>query len=110
MKFISIEQKDPNQPSKRGKIMDWDEGVVVNLQLGKGQKIPPHHTGNTTLVVAQKGHVLFTVEGVTNELVPGTLLLMDPNEEHELEAVEDSSLFVIKMGTEVPKNCLDNQK
>lgn len=108
MKFLTIDQKDPNQPSKRGKVLDWDGGAVMHLQLDKGQKIPPHHTAETTLVVIREGHVLFSIAGTTKELIPGTLLLMDPNEEHALEAVEPSSLLVIKMGTKNLKTCLDN--
>jgi quercetin dioxygenase-like cupin family protein len=108
MKFLTIDEKDPNQPSKRGKVLDWNGGAVVHLQLDKGQKIPPHRTVDTTLVVIRKGHVLFTIEGNTKELIPGTLLLMEPNEEHSLDAVEQSSLLVIKMGSQTPKNCLDN--
>jgi quercetin dioxygenase-like cupin family protein len=101
MKFIAMDE------TQKGKVMDWEDGAVVHLKLDKGQKIPPHHTNHTTLVVIRKGHVLFTVEENTKQLIPGTLLLMEPNEEHSLEALEDSSIFVIKMGTKDPKNCLD---
>lgn len=102
MKFLTID------PSKKGKVFDWDGGAVIHLQLDKGQKIPPHQTKETTLVVIREGHVLFTIAGTTKELIPGTLLLMDPNEEHSLEAVEESSIFVIKMGSQTSRICIDN--
>lgn len=106
MKFLTLHEKSTNPSSMRSKLLDWEGGVVVHLQLEKGQKIPPHKTSQRTLVIIHRGHVHFTVEGTTKNLIPGTLLLMEPNEEHALEAVEESSLFIIKMGNEMPKNCL----
>lgn len=99
MEFMTIDNKP-------GKLLGWEEGTVLHLQLAKEQKITPHRTAHSTLVIAQKGRVLFTVEGETKELFPGTLLLMEPNEEHALEALEESSLLVIKMGTGTPNHCM----
>ncbi|MGA9175448.1 MAG: hypothetical protein WBZ33_15940, partial [Thermoactinomyces sp.] len=45
----------------RSKVLDFEQGVVVNLQLKAGKKIPRHHANCHVLVFVINGEVLFGV-------------------------------------------------
>jgi len=84
----------------RTQVLEFDQGVVVNLQLKSGKKIPRHHANCHVLVFVISGEVLFGVSDQRFHLKAGSLLHMNPYEEHEIEAIQDSSLLVIKTGSQ----------
>src|SRR5690625_5298406 len=81
------------------KILQFQEGHVINIQLKAGEGIPEHHAKEHVLIVVRKGKVVFLVEGKRVELTNNDLLSMDPLESHQLEAVEDVDLLVIKINS-----------
>lgn len=83
----------------RAKVLEFGGGVVMNLQLKAGEKVARHRTPSDAIVHVVAGRVRFGVGEKDVELVPGMLLHMDPQEEHELEAIEDASILVMKIGS-----------
>jgi quercetin dioxygenase-like cupin family protein len=88
----------------RTQVLDFDQGVVVNLQLKSGKKIPRHHANCHVLVFVISGEVLFGVSDQRFHLKAGSLLQMNPFEEHDIEAIQDASLLVIKTGSQTGCN------
>ena len=84
----------------RSKVLDYEQGVVVNLQLKAGKKIPRHHANCHVLVFVISGEVLFGVAERKFHLKAGSLLHMNPFEEHDIEAIQDSNLLVLKVGSQ----------
>lgn len=83
----------------RSKVLDFEQGVVVNLQLKAGHKIARHHANCHVLVYVISGEVWFGVEKQKHHLKEGSLLHMNPFEEHNIEAVQNSNLLVFKVGS-----------
>lgn len=92
----------------RSKVLDFEQGVVVNLQLQEGHKIPRHHANCHVLVYVVSGEVWFGVEEQRHHLKAGSLLHMNPFEEHDIEALQNSSLLVFKVGSSIGCNLNGN--
>jgi quercetin dioxygenase-like cupin family protein len=67
---------------------------VIRMVLPKGRKVPQHHAPGEITVQCLKGHVTFSVEGSPLELHAADWLFLLPNQQHELEAHEDSVVLV----------------
>lgn len=78
------------------KLFSSDEQVVVHLVLKAGQEVDRHHSPMTVVVVPIKGRVLFAGEDSEEEIIPGHVVRLNPSEPHNLKALEDSELIVIK--------------
>lgn len=70
--------------------------VITHLVLKEGQDLPRHHVPMTVVVVPIRGKILFTGEDSKEEITPGCVVRMRPDEPHDLHALEDSELMVIK--------------
>lgn len=81
---------------KIGHIFESENQVVTNLVMATGKEIPTHRAPFTVVVVPVKGRVIFKGEDFEEEIFPGTIVRMEPNEDHSLVALEDSELMVIK--------------
>lgn len=79
------------------KILQFESVEVINIQLKVGEKIPEHHAKENVLVIVRKGKFLFQVENETTELTNEQIVYIQPLENHQLEAVEDTDLLVIKI-------------
>lgn len=105
MKVAEIKQGIAGEKGiTRTQVLDFDQGVVVNLQLKSGKKIPRHHANCHVLVFVISGEVLFGVSEQQFHLKAGSLLHMNPFEEHDIEAIQDSSLLVVKTGSHTSCN------
>lgn len=94
--FETIDQL--NETSKYvKKLLQFEGNQVVNIQLKAGETIPRHHAKENVLIVVRKGKVVFKVGVEKVELTNHQLLYMEPFEDHDLEAVEDVDLLVIKI-------------
>lgn len=81
---------------KIGHIFQSENQVITNLVIEKGKTIPTHDAPYTVVVVPVKGKVVFSGENFKEEIYPGAIVRMQPNEPHSLYALEDSELMVIK--------------
>lgn len=77
-------------------LVDEDNLQVTHLQIKKGEEVPSHKSDKSVVVVIYKGKVDFTGENGSEIILPGDIIVMEPNEMHALHALEDSDLMVIK--------------
>lgn len=70
---------------------------MINIQLKQGQKISEHHAKEHVIIIVRRGNVLFTIEGQEVELTNEKILVMNPLENHDLIALEDTDLILIKV-------------
>ena len=77
-------------------LVDEENLQVTHLQIKKGEEIPSHKSDKSVVVVIYKGKVDFSGENGSEVIIPGDIIVMDPNEMHALQALEDSDLMVIK--------------
>lgn len=78
------------------RVMKQDKFDVVHMHLQKGEKVGPHHAEEESLIVVRSGKVQFIVEGKTVELTNEDILQMDPYEEREIKAIEQTDLLLLK--------------
>jgi quercetin dioxygenase-like cupin family protein len=100
MKAVKLENLLETRAMGKANVLEFSKGAVINLQLKAGQKVGRHHTPSDAIIHVVTGRVRFGVGEETVELTKDVLLHMDPKEEHELEAIEDTSLLVIKVGSD----------
>lgn len=77
-------------------LVDEENLQVTHLQIKKGEEVPSHKSDKSVVVVIYKGKVDFSGENGSEVIIPGDIIVMDPNEMHALNAIEDSDLMVIK--------------
>lgn len=83
----------------RNKVLDFDQGMVINLQIKANETIPRHHANTDVIVYVASGEVLFGVEEDQHRMKEGSLLHMKPFEKHDIQAIQDASLLVFKIGS-----------
>lgn len=79
-------------------LVDEENLQITHLQIKKGEEIPSHKSDKNVVVVIYKGRIDFTGENGSEVIVPGDIIVMEPDEMHALRALEDSDLMVIKAG------------
>ena len=77
-------------------LVDEENLQVTHLQIKKGEEVPSHKSDKSVVVVIYKGKVDFAGEKGSEIIVPGDIIVMEANEMHALNAIEDSDLMVIK--------------
>lgn len=97
MQHIQIEQLLQDKVKHAGKVAAGAGYDVMNIQLKAGESIAEHAAPGEVLIVCRKGRVKFDVEGQITELDADALLMLEPNEKHSLEAVEDCEVVVVRL-------------
>lgn len=77
-------------------ILEEENQEITHLSLKSGGDLKTHSHPWTVVVVIYKGNVDFTGENGTQTIEPGTIIRLEPGEDHSLVALEDSDLMVIK--------------
>ncbi|WP_042477527.1 cupin domain-containing protein [Bacillus ndiopicus] len=97
MQYIQVEQLLQNKVKHVGKVAVGADYDVMNIQLKTGEMVAEHSAPGEVLIVCRKGRVKFYVEGQVTELDANALLMLEPNEKHSLEAVEDCEIIVVRI-------------
>lgn len=69
---------------------------VTHLNLKKGQSTNWHAVDYSVIVIPIAGVTKFEGREDAKEIVPGDIVEMFPGEDHNVTAVEDASLIVVK--------------
>jgi quercetin dioxygenase-like cupin family protein len=79
-------------------IVETASQTVTHLVIPAGKTVPKHHVPYDVIVVPIKGKVVFgdVDHGHHEALVPGDIVKMAPGEWHDLKAVDDTEVMVIK--------------
>ena len=73
-----------------------DRFKVIGIGLSTGQKLEKHETPEPAFLLVHSGKVLFSMEGKSHTLQPGDFFSIPAKKVHEVEAVQDSRLLLIK--------------
>ncbi|HLQ83242.1 MAG TPA: cupin domain-containing protein [Pseudogracilibacillus sp.] len=96
MEYVDIWHDVSKKDRYANRVMKKDKFDVVHIHLKKGEEMGSHHAKEETLIIVRNGRVEFTVEGKTVELTNESILQMDPYEKHDLKAIEETDLFLLK--------------
>ena len=73
-----------------------DEGRVIALELPAGERLQEHQVHERAWLVVVRGRVEISDRGgQTVSGGPGLLAAFDPNERHEVAAIEDARLLLV---------------
>lgn len=75
-------------------IVKTETMEVIRMFLPAGKKIPPHSVAGEITVQCISGRLTFNVEEKARELCAADWLFLAANQQHSLEAFEDSILLV----------------
>jgi quercetin dioxygenase-like cupin family protein len=75
-------------------LVKFDDFRVVLTALKAGERIAEHKTRGRVTIHLLTGHVRLAARGRTFDLRPGSLLALDRETPHELEALEDSAFLL----------------
>lgn len=67
---------------------------IVLTALQAGARIPEHQTEGRISIQTLRGHVLVRADGRTFDLPVGSLLALDHNVRHDVEALEESAFLL----------------
>ena len=84
------------QPQQPQVLTSDDEGRVIALHLLAGERLPEHQVHERAWLVVVAGKVKISEPGgesTTGEV--GFLAAFDPNERHEVAAIEDSRMLLL---------------
>lgn len=93
IKSIHNEEK----PISAKKIFSTTDGNVTALQITAGGILAEHITKVTALLLCINGNVVFKNEnGITENLLSGDMVTIEPNVKHWVEGIKHSQLVLIK--------------
>jgi quercetin dioxygenase-like cupin family protein len=75
-------------------LVKYDDFRVVLTALKARARLPRHQTKGRMSIQTISGHILVRAEGRTFDLPPGTLLALDQNVPHDVEALEESAFLI----------------
>ena len=93
IKSIHTEEK----PVSAKRIFSTTEGNITALQITAGGVLAEHITKVPALLLCINGSVVFKNEnGITENLLSGDMVNIEPNVKHWVEGIQDSQLVLIK--------------
>jgi quercetin dioxygenase-like cupin family protein len=66
-----------------------DKYKVLNVVLSKGEKMPLHHATSDAFLICKQGKGRITFSDRTVDICQGETLLINANEQHQMEVLED---------------------
>lgn len=94
MKFI----KTIPGPDLAENIVETTNQTVTHLVIPAGKTVPEHHVFDSVIVVPIKGKIRFgdVDHDRFEELVPGDIVQLAPGEWHDVTAIDDAEVMVVK--------------
>ncbi len=85
-----------NKPLQTKKIFTAAEGVIA-IQLTAGGELKEHVTKVAAFLICVSGEVIFENEnGVSEKMLTGDFINIEPGVKHWLKSIADSNLLLIK--------------
>ncbi len=75
-------------------LVKYDDLRLTLIALEAGAALPVHQTKGRISIQTIMGHILVRAEGRTFDLPAGTLLALDQNLPHDVEALEESAFLL----------------
>ena len=95
MNINSVHQEE--KPVSAKKIFTTSEGNVTAINIKATGVLKEHITTVPALLICINGNAVFNnEEGVSENLLSGDMVNIEPNVKHWLEGIQDSQLLLIK--------------
>lgn len=85
-----------NPDQKVIQVLQTDGFKVIGLGFMKGQILEKHKTSTAAFLFVYSGEVEFLINGENLNLKSGSFFRIPENVEHEVRALEDSRLLLVK--------------
>lgn len=79
------------------RILNEAKYDIIQIHMKKEEEITAHHAKEETLIIVRAGKVFMDIEGKEVTLTNESILQMAPYEEHDLKAIEETDLVLIKI-------------
>jgi quercetin dioxygenase-like cupin family protein len=96
MKRILKDEIILSESSKTIKVLANPSFKMIGLGFKKGQALEKHTTSTKAILIVQFGEVEFLMDEVKYNLQAGVFFEIPENVEHEVHALADSYLYLIK--------------
>lgn len=97
MKLIDALHDIGDRTKHAGRVMNEGKYDVIHIHLKKDEVIASHHAKEEALIIVRTGKVQFGVEDETVLLTNEQILQMEPYEKHDLKALEETDLILLKI-------------
>lgn len=97
MQRVTVPNEIKERSKKISRYLTSEKVDVLNIQMRAGEIIPTHNAPNVVVIVVRKGEVTFTVEDVDYRLTNEDVLVLNPLENHSIEAHTDVEIVVLKI-------------
>jgi quercetin dioxygenase-like cupin family protein len=87
-------EPDWNRGQNAKTLVKYDDFRVVLIALKAHARLPGHHNKGRISIQTVAGRLLVRAEGRTFDLPVGTLLALDRDVPHDVEALEESALLL----------------
>lgn len=106
IQFVPASHEDPNKPgvlkrvlAKREDLIDGRVQMINWASLPAKSSFRPHyHQDMEEVFIILSGRVEMTVDGQSNELLPGDAIVIAPKEVHTMKNLTDQDLEYIVLG------------
>ena len=106
IQFIPASHEDPDKPgvlkrvlAKRDELIDGRIQMINWASLPAGSSFRAHyHQDMEEVFIILSGRVEMTVDGQSNELLPGDAIVIAPREVHTMKNLTDQALEYIVLG------------
>jgi quercetin dioxygenase-like cupin family protein len=95
-KDIPAELVTPKHSTAFGPLITGEQIEVGMLSYRKGEGAKTHAHPHEQVIVVLKGHLRFTLDGETSDVVPGMAIHIPPNIPHSVTMIEDSEVLSAK--------------
>jgi quercetin dioxygenase-like cupin family protein len=86
----------PKHSTAYGRLISGEQIEVGVLRYRKGEGATTHAHPHEQIIIVTKGHLRFTLDGETSEVVPGMAIHIPPNVPHSVTMLEDSEIVSSK--------------
>lgn len=93
LELDSLVAFDDGKPLVRA-LADSGHARVMLVCLRAGQFVRDHRSGSQVIAHFLKGRAIFYADGVPQDAAAGSLVLLEPNRFHRIQAVEDCVVLV----------------
>ena len=87
-------EPDWNRGQNAKTLVKYDNFRLVLIALRSRARLPGHQNKGRISIQTVAGHILVRAEGRTFDLPTGTLLALDQNLPHDVEALEESAFLI----------------
>ena len=97
MELIQTNNVLANQSKHAERFIKLANTQFINVQMRKDEVLSEHHSKEAVIIIVRKGSVAFNFEGEKTIVTTENVLKIEPNEIHEVLALEDTDFIIIKV-------------